>query len=181
VGRIEPRKNPVTTLRAYAKFCETESSPPALLFAGDKTWSAADFDRTVKQLRLQDKVYSIGHVANPDLLYCAAEATVFASLWEGFGLPIIEAFAMGCPVITSNTTSMPEVAADAALVVDPLEVDDIAKAMTMIHKDSKLKERLAQMGLQRAKEFSWEKTAEETVGVYREVAELKRRAVVATR
>lgn len=177
VGRIEPRKNPVTTLEAYAKFCETEASPPMLVFAGDKTWSATEFDRTVQKLGLTDKVNCLGHVANPDLLYCAAEATVFASLWEGFGLPIIEAFAMGCPVITSDTTSMPEVADDSALIVNPLEADDIAKAMTKIHRDQRLKERLVGMGLERAKLFSWEKTAQATVDIYRQVAELKRRAV----
>lgn len=181
VGRIEPRKNPITTLKAYAKFCQEQVSPPVLVFAGDKTWSAADFDRTVRELRLEDKVFSIGHVANPDLLYCAAEATIFASLWEGFGLPIIEAFTMGCPVITSNTTSMPEVAADCALIVNPLEVNEITKAMTIIHRDAGLKERLAMMGMDRARKFSWRATAEATIGIYRYVAEESRRAAVAAR
>jgi alpha-1,3-rhamnosyl/mannosyltransferase len=170
VGRIEPRKNPVTTLRAYAKFCETESPPPALVFAGDKTWSAADFDRTVRKLRLEGKVLSLGHVANPGLLYCAAEAMVFASLWEGFGLPIIEAFASGCPVITSNTTSMPEVAADCALIVDPCSIDEIARAMTLMHGDADLRHRLSQKGMRRAREFSWRATAEATIAVYRKIA-----------
>lgn len=114
-------------------------------------------------------VNTIGHITNPDLsaLYSGAEVLVYPSLYEGFGLPILQAFATGCPVVTSNVSSMPEVAGDAAVLVDPYSVESIAEG---VKSALRRKETLIKLGLERIKEFSWEKTAKQTLRVYEESA-----------
>ncbi len=113
----------------------------------------------------------IGHITNPELsaIYSGAEALVYPSLYEGFGLPILQAFACGCPVLTSNISSMPEVAGDAAVLVDPKSVDSITEGIRMVLKE---KEDLIKKGFKRVKDFSWEKTARETLKVYNEARNL---------
>ncbi|MBW1833760.1 MAG: glycosyltransferase family 4 protein, partial [Deltaproteobacteria bacterium] len=125
------------------------------------------FDQ-IKEHGLSDRVVMTGFVEDEDLpiLYRAADLFIFPSLYEGFGLPILEAMACGTPVITSNISSMPEVAGDSALLVDPYDVDALAKAMHGILTDKGLKESLVKKGLERVKQFSWEKCAEETIRVY---------------
>jgi glycosyltransferase involved in cell wall biosynthesis len=115
----------------------------------------------------------LGYVKHEDLpnLYSAAEMFLFPSLWEGFGIPVIEAMACGTPVITSNNSCLPEVAGNAALLVNPYSVDDIAGAMHKIHSNSALKEQLSQTGLLRSKEFTWKKTAEQSLLVYRQACQ----------
>jgi glycosyltransferase involved in cell wall biosynthesis len=102
-------------------------------------------------------------------LYRSAEALVFASLYEGFGLPVLEAMACGTPVITSNTTALPEVAGDAAVLVDPTSVDQIAEAMGRINRDSSLRKSLRSKGLIQAKRYSWESTIARVQGILENV------------
>lgn len=172
VGRIEPRKNPIHVLRAYDSFRRRVADPPKLVFAGMKTWSGREFDRTVVDLGLRDQVVELGHVPHENLpaLYSASEFAVFVSLWEGFGLPVVEAFATGTPVITSLGTSLPEVSDGAALLVDPCSVESIAGTMCTLHSNRELHARCIERGLARAGAFSWEHTARETLDAYRAVA-----------
>jgi glycosyltransferase involved in cell wall biosynthesis len=176
VGRIEPRKNPVRVLQAYDRFRRTLSDPPMMVFAGMKNWGAPDFDRTVAELGAGDNVRELGHLPHTELpeLYAAAEFVVFASLWEGFGLPALEAMATGAPLLASRTTSLPEIIGDAGLLVDPTSVPDIAAAMTTLHSDHALREELRRRGLARARQFSWEEAARATVAVYEEVGRAAR-------
>jgi len=105
-----------------------------------------------------------------ELLYASASVLVYCSLYEGFGIPIPDAFSVGCPVITSNVSSMPEVAGGAALYVDPLNVDDIKRKIKMVMEDKALREQLQKKGFVQARKFSWQKTAKETAEVYRRLA-----------
>ena len=183
VGRIEPRKNSVRVLRAYDRFRQQVVHPPRMVFAGDKNWGSPEFDRTVKELNMGRFLHQLGHVPHVDLpqLYAAAEFVVFASLWEGFGLPALEAMAAGAPLITSNTTSLPEIAGHAAQLVDPESVESIASAMASLHTDPVLRSALSCRGRARAEEFSWDRTARETIQVYTALHAQTSRLAVANR
>jgi glycosyltransferase involved in cell wall biosynthesis len=117
-------------------------------------------------------VLPIGHVSDSALpaVYAAADLFVFPSLYEGFGLPVLEALACGTPVVCSNTAALPEVAGDAALTVDPLDVEALADAMERLLGDSALRGVLRARGLQRAREYTWSRTAQETLLVYKNLA-----------
>lgn len=169
VGRIEPRKNPVRVLRAYDRFRRSAPDAPRLVFAGMKTWSAAEFDRTVTELRLNDSISQLGHVSNDELpsLYAASEFAVFASLWEGFGLPVLEAYAAGTPLIASRTTSLPEISGGACLLVNPDSVEEIAMAMQSLHQDAQLRAKLVSLGRERVRAFSWDQAARQTLDTYK--------------
>jgi glycosyltransferase involved in cell wall biosynthesis len=123
-------------------------------------------------LRLDSRIQVRSDVRNDELvaLYNRAEALVFPSLYEGFGLPVLEAMACGCPVLCSNVTSLPEVAGDAALFIEPKNDDAIASAMRRVVDDQNLRQSLSERGLQRAALFDWRKTVVETVVAYREIA-----------
>jgi glycosyltransferase involved in cell wall biosynthesis len=172
IGRIEPRKNPVRVLRAYDRFRRSVLDAPRLVFVGMKTWSATEFDRTAAELGLRDSIAQLGDVSHDDLpsLYAASEFAVFASLWEGFGLPVLEAYAAGTPLITSRTTSLPEISGGACLLVDPNSVEEIARAMQSLHQDGPLRAKLVSQGRERASAFSWDQAARETLDAYRSVA-----------
>ncbi|HEU0009905.1 MAG TPA: glycosyltransferase family 1 protein [Verrucomicrobiae bacterium] len=183
VGRIEPRKNPVRVLRAYDRFRQQVPHPPRMVFAGDKNWGGPEFDRTVTELGVGRFLHQLGHVSHADLpqLYAAAEFVVFASLWEGFGLPALEAMAAGAPLITSNTTSLPEIVGHAAQLVDPESVESIAAARASLHTDPVLRSALSCRGRARAEEFSWDRTARETIQVYTALHAQTSRSAVANR
>nr|HID12930.1 glycosyltransferase family 1 protein [Anaerolineae bacterium] len=119
-----------------------------------------------------DSVIFLGEVAEADLpaLYSAADLFVFPSLYEGFGLPVLEAMACGTPVVCSNTSSLPEIVGDAALTFDPLDVEEMAAKIKEALYDETLREEMREKGLRQAAKFSWEKTARETLKIYREVA-----------
>ena len=121
-----------------------------------------EIERQVAKLASQQRIIFLDYVPTKDLpgLYSMAQALVFASLYEGFGLPVLEAMACGCPVITSKVTSIPEVGGDSVLYVDPYDADSIAEGMQRILNDEELKMNLSHQGLNRAKLFSWEKTAQ---------------------
>jgi glycosyltransferase involved in cell wall biosynthesis len=169
VGSLEPRKNLLRLLEAYARL---EGSRPSLVIAGARNyWKSSPVVETVSRLGLEQHVRFTGYVEDADLpaLYSAASLFVFPSLYEGFGLPVLEAMACGTPVVTSSVSSLPEVAGDAALLVDPRDVDAIASAMRRILDDSDLAADLRARGLARAAQFSWERTARETLAVYEKV------------
>jgi glycosyltransferase involved in cell wall biosynthesis len=142
-----------------------------LVVVGPTLWRYSGLQQKINELGLQDHVSILGYVADEDLpaLYSAASLFAFPSLYEGFGLPVLEAMACRTPVVCSNSSSLPEVAADAAVLVDPTNTEALAEAMCSVLRDVDLKEELCRRGLQRAREFSWEKTARGTVAMYREL------------
>jgi glycosyltransferase involved in cell wall biosynthesis len=120
----------------------------------------------------QNRVIFTGYVPDEDLsaLYSGAKAFIFPSLQEGFGLPILEAMQCGTPVISSNATSLPEVAGEAAILINPYDKDELSQAMLNLLSDEKLRNELTQKGIERAKQFSWSKCAQETVEIYKKIA-----------
>jgi glycosyltransferase involved in cell wall biosynthesis len=172
-GRWERRKNIFGIIEAFARFKHDSPGDHKLVFTGSRTWAAREADELIARHRLQKHVVDLGKsdVAELPLLYNGAQALVYASLWEGFGMPIAEAMACGTPVITSNISSMPEVAGEAALLVDPYSIDEIADAMSRIAGSSDLRCRLRASGLERSKQFKWEETGRRTLAAYRMMAE----------
>ena len=170
VGSLESRKNLPRLLQAYAQLREW-SQQWRLVIVGARRWKYTPIFDTVQELGLQSHVHFTGYVEEEDLpaLYNGADLFVFPSLYEGFGLPVLEAMACGTPVITSNTSSLPEVAGDAALLVDPYDVDAIAGAMRQVLESPTLAAEMREKGLAQASRFSWERTARETVAVYKQV------------
>ena len=174
VGELQPRKNIVNLIRAYFLARQKSSLEYKLIIVGQKTWKVRDIFSTVKDLGLEEKVIFTGYVPQEDLplLYNAASLFVYPSLCEGFGLTILEAMACGVPVITSNIFSMPEVTGDAAKLVDPYSVEEIASVIYEILSDEALRESMIQKGFERIKEFSWERAARETLAVYEEISKI---------
>jgi glycosyltransferase involved in cell wall biosynthesis len=171
VGVLEPRKNLPTLVRAFKSLVD-RGIPHALVLVGRKGWMYTELFQVVERLGLRERVIFPGYVPDEELplLYSAADLFVYPSLYEGFGLPVLEAMACGVPVVTSNVSSMPEIAGDAALLVDPRQVDELAGAMYRSVTDRALHDALGQKGQARAKLFSWERTARETIAVYERTA-----------
>ncbi len=170
VGTIEPRKNLVRLLEAYALWRSESGEMVKLVIAGGKGWYYDQVFKRAEELDLGDDVIFPGFVPAEDLplLYSAAQAFLYPSLFEGFGLPVLEAMACGTPTITSTASALPEVAGDAALLVDPGDARAIADAIGAVVEDAALAGRLRYAGPRRAAEYSWSRTAAETVQVYRE-------------
>ena len=172
VGTREPRKNLKRTVQAFRMFSqgltgqkrnsECESGEVCLVLVGKFGWG--------KDIAPAEKVILTGYVPNSDLpaLYSGAKGFVYPSLFEGFGLPVLEAMACGVPVVTSGVSSLPEVVGQAAILVDPEKTEQIAMALNEIYFNRTLDERLKKMSLAQSKKFSWEKTASQTLKVYRE-------------
>jgi len=171
VGLIEPRKNLERLVRAYAKLKNLHQDS-CLLLAGRLGWGYQAVFRAVSESGVKDRVILPGFIPERELpsLYNLADVVVYPSLYEGFGLPVLEAMACGVPVVTSRVSSMPEIAGDAALLVDPYDVGDIAQALERALVDRALRERLANEGPKRCQPFTWQRTARETLAVYEEVA-----------
>ena len=169
VGALHPRKNLPRVLEAFARV-RADAPEATLVIVGPPSWGASDVLRHVLA-RTGDGVTFTGFVSDADLqaLYQGAHALVFPSLYEGFGLPPLEAMAAGTPVVTSNVSSLPEVVGDAALLVDPTSVDGIADAMARLMRDDELRVDLARRGRERSRAFSWAATARATLEVYRAV------------
>jgi glycosyltransferase involved in cell wall biosynthesis/ubiquinone/menaquinone biosynthesis C-methylase UbiE len=171
VGSLEPRKNLKTLLQAYATYATRHAGEELLVVAGGQGWLNDDLPRIAAELEIAERVKFLGYVSEMDLrvLYSAAKLFVYPSIYEGFGLPPLEAMACGAPVITSNTSALPEVVGDAALLIDPHHSEALCQAMQMVLRDDGLRLRMRQQSLARAALFSWERTAEETLAVYQEV------------
>jgi glycosyltransferase involved in cell wall biosynthesis len=166
VGKISPRKNLESVIRALGKL--KDEIPHHLITVGGDGWDFENVKTLASASGLSDRIHFLSHVDDAMLnaLYTHAALFIYPSLFEGFGLPVLEAMSAGCPVITSNVSSLPEVAGDAALLIDPRNVDEIASAMEAVCKDSALAETLRSKGKLRAAQFSWKKCAEETAQVY---------------
>jgi len=161
VGLIIPRKNLATLLNAYNIYRKSGGPRIRLLIVGEKKWWDKAHEFAYQNNEFKEDILFIGRLQIEDLrlVMASAFALTFVPLFEGFGIPVLEAFACGTPVITSNTTSLPEVAGDAALLVNPLNAQDISMAMMHLAKSEKLREDLVNKGLARSKQFSWDITA----------------------
>jgi glycosyltransferase involved in cell wall biosynthesis len=172
VGTLEPRKNLKGILRAMAQLKLKHAYAGQLVVVGMKGWMQGDIDPLIKELGLGGTVKFLGFVSDDQLrqLYNCADIFVFPSFYEGFGFPILEAFACGVPVITSNTSSCGELANGFAITVDPANTDDITSAMADVLGDKKRAGDLMVNGIKRAGDFSFIKTAQETLAVYQRLA-----------
>ena len=174
VGSLQPRKNLIRLIRAYSQLREDNPDfKHQLVIVGRKLWLADEIFSEVRSHKWAGDVVLTGYVEDQDLpaLYRTAAAFVYPSIFEGFGLPPLEAMACGTPVITGNTSSLPEVCGDAALLIDPLDESDLRQAIISIISDHSLRERLKQRGIIQAAKFSWRETAIETLRLYRECFE----------
>ena len=175
VGSLEPGKNRERLLEAFARL-RARGLEHTLVVAGQRAWRYEGEEPLAQRLGLADSVRFLGHVPQADLpaLYSAADLFAFPSLYEGFGLPALEAMACGAPVVASNVSAVPEVVGDAALQVPPLDVEALADAMERLLRDEPLRANLRERGLKRAAGFSWEDTARRTAEVYKWAAEAKK-------
>ena len=170
VGTIEPRKNLVRLLKVWEPLYQAHEVPP-LVIAGHRGWLSDDFFAALENSPMRDGVFLTGYFQETDLpaLYSGATAMVFPSLYEGFGLPPLEAMACSTPVLCSNVSSLPEVVEDAALMFDPTDDDAITQALRRVVRDDALRATLKEEGLCQAARFSWGRAAQETKRVYEQV------------
>jgi glycosyltransferase involved in cell wall biosynthesis len=177
VGTLEPRKNIPRVLQAFDLTRRRIGSDCRLVLAGGKGWYYDGIFKMVEDLKLHESVHFAGYVPSEDLpaLYCAATAFVYPSMYEGFGLPPLEAMACGTPVITSNTSSLPEVVGNDALTVDPYNVQEIADAMCRILSDPDLRCELRSRSIERARRYTWRETAVSTLRAYEYAVERARK------
>lgn len=172
VGGADPRKNHRAVLKAYARRA-VQLEAYSLILVGDPVHRFGDMMQTARTFGLEHRVVCTGRlpVADIRLLYSHADVFVFPSIYEGFGMPVLEAMACGAPVITSNTTALPEVAGDAALLVNPEDAEELADAVIRVLEEPALRDALRAKGFKRAKQFTWERAAQRTLAVYREVCQ----------
>jgi len=171
IGTIEPRKNLKNILKAFSILKGRKLFKGKLVVIGMMGWKSEGFSEQIANLGIEHDVILPGFLSNDQLrsFYNLAEVFVFPSFYEGFGYPIVEAFSCGTAVVTSNASSCPEIAQDAAVMVNPYDPDDIARSISRILDNQDLKNDLIQKGLKRAEDFDHLKTARETLDVYREV------------
>ncbi|WP_410508128.1 glycosyltransferase family 1 protein [Methanosarcina hadiensis] len=170
VGTLEPRKNIPTLIKAFCEI-KNKNSIHKLVIAGKKGWKYKDIFNMIDELHLRDEIIFTDYVPYEDLpgLYNAADLFVYPSLYEGFGFPPLEAMACGCPVITSNSSSLPEVVGDAGLMFDPYNYLELKLKICDILTNSHLRDDLVKKGLKRVADFSWNKCSRETIKIYQEV------------
>ncbi|MBI2600957.1 glycosyltransferase family 4 protein [Candidatus Daviesbacteria bacterium] len=167
VGTVQPRKNLKRLILAYNQFLQLNNNQILdLVIVGSRGWLSDEIFSLPKKLGIESKVRFLGYIpdARMPALYSGAVGCVFPSLFEGFGLPILEAQACGCPVLTSSVSSMPEVAGSGAILVDPYSIDDIVKGMEKLQSEG-IRKQLVKKGFENTKRFSWEKCAIQTLGV----------------
>ena len=177
LGTLEPRKNIEALIRAYqrlltagpSRFGQNHSVFPKLVLAGKKGWLYDSIFQLVKEFHLENQVIFTGYVDESDAapLLCGARMFVFPSLYEGFGIPPLEAMACGTPVIVSDCASLPEVVGDAGLLVPPMDIEKLAESMNRLLKDDQLHTALREAGLKRAGQFTWKASAKKLVQIYR--------------
>lgn len=162
-----PKVSPAATLGARTDDGKLERQDPELIIVGSKGWLSDEIYQLPKKLGVENQVKFLGYVPDEKLpaLYSGAMALLFPSLFEGFGLPILEAFACSCPVLTSNISSLPEVAGKAALLINPYSISKISQGIIQLATNQKLRHKLIQAGHQQLKKFSWEKAAKQTLQV----------------
>ncbi len=168
VGTLEPRKNILNLLRAYSLLPLSLRVTCPLVLAGEKGWLMEKLDKEIERLNIQRTVIKTGYISREDLpfLYSGSTIFVYPSLYEGFGLPLLEAMACGVPVVTSSVSSLPEVVGDAGVLVHPEDIEKMAKEIQDLLNNSIRRQFLGAMGLKRSKCFTWEKCAAKTLEVY---------------
>jgi glycosyltransferase involved in cell wall biosynthesis len=173
VGTLEPRKNLRTLLHAYRQYIDTNDDSKPLVLVGGRGWLEDDLDLFIDNLGLSESVVKLGYVDDSTLrwLYKNCWAFVYPSIYEGFGLPVLEAMSLGAAVITSNTTSLPEVGRDAVLYVNPTNQNEIAEGFAMLNSDE-LRSKLKVLGQKQSQKFSWEQTASQVLAVYKKLLDI---------
>ena len=168
VATREPKKNLSGLLRAYRALNERLTDAPRLVLVGKGGWESTPTHDEIKALGLQNKVVTPGYIPSVDIprLYRHAEVFLFPSIYEGFGLPLLEAMASGCPVVAGRAASIPEVAGDSAVLIDPRDTEALAAAIDDLLSDEDKRKMFVMKGKERAKEFTWEKTASQTLEAY---------------
>lgn len=171
VGSYKPGKNIPTIIKAFRLFLKNFKKPCRLVIAGSDYWEDTQANKLIKELNLEKQVKIAGFVREDELprLYRGATAFVSPSFYEGFGMPILEALASGVPVITSPKGSITEIVGDAALLVDPEDYEGLGKAMLKVATDDKLRDRMIEKGLEKSKQFSWQKSAKELFNLYENI------------
>lgn len=169
IGTREPRKNIPSLLRAFALARRQLQFPHRLVLAGGRGWMDADISHVLQETGLEHEVLFPGFVPHEELplWYHGADVFVYPSQYEGFGMPVLEALASGTPVITSNVSSLPEAAADAALLIDPGSPEQLAEALVRVLRDQALREEMKTRGIKHAHQFTWDRTAQVTAESYR--------------
>jgi len=175
VGSIEPRKNLARLLQAFSLLKKRHHIPHKLAIAGPQGWMQEDVPRIISELKLDNEVVFTGFVPDEilNVLYNEAALLVYPSIYEGFGLPPLEAMAAGCPVAVSRVSSLPEVVGEAGWYFDPLEVEEIARTVLNVLESDDSRLRLSELGRRRSAEFSWRRTAGATLAVYKELLGLE--------
>ncbi len=171
IGTIEPRKNLTRLIEGYSIFAEKYPECPKLVLAGGKGWLNDDIYNSIKRLNLQDKAVFTDYIADSDMcgLINGAMGFLFPSIYEGFGMPPLEAMACGVPVLTSHEASLPEVVGDSAVLVDAYNVESIAEGISKLYIDEELRAELSEMGLKQAKKYTWESASETLHSIYKEL------------
>ncbi|MEO1427510.1 MAG: glycosyltransferase family 1 protein [Cyanobacteria bacterium J06633_8] len=171
VSTIEPRKNIRAIISAFNYLKEKHKIPHNLVMIGRKGWHYEPIFAAIEQSPWKSQIYHLDYLSDAmvALFYAKADAFVYPSHYEGFGLPVLEAMTLGTPVVTSNNSSLPEVAGDAALLINPDEPMQLAEAILKLISDSQLRQEFVEKGKERAKMFSWERTAVETLKAYRSI------------
>jgi glycosyltransferase involved in cell wall biosynthesis len=171
VGKLYPGKNFSSIVKAFKRIKDEVDFPLKLVSVGDLRWKYERDFREIKSLGLDSDIYFTGWVEQDDLpaIYCLADVFLFPSLYEGFGIPILEAMACGCPVVTSNTGACPEVAGNSAVFVDPKNINSIANGVLSVLKDDSLREKMVAQGFKEVRRFGWQKAARETLSLFHSV------------
>jgi len=176
IGTIQPRKNLVRLIEAFARITKDITNLNLVITGktkgeGREGWMYEDTLKVPKQLGIEDRIKFLGFVPQEDLPYLltGARAFILPSLWEGFGIPVLEAMASGVPVLVSDVSSLPEVVGNAGLTFDPYSVDQIEQALRIVSTDQKLRQKYSKLGLERAKQFSWDKMAKILLGIFEEI------------
>jgi len=179
VGTIEPRKNQRCLAQSYARYLELNKNkdPMPLVFAGGKGWLMEDFQAHLNSLGIEKHVLMTGYVSDDELiwLYRNCYANLYPSLFEGFGLPVLEGMQFGAPTLTSNSTSIPEVAGDAAILLSPEDTEGWAQALLRISNSRVEREQLSKNALNQAKRFEWKQSASALLSLYDEAIKSPKR------
>jgi glycosyltransferase involved in cell wall biosynthesis len=180
VGTIEPRKNQRRLVEAYARYLAQGGMPMPLVLAGGKGWLMEDFQKHLSELGIAAQIVMAGYMSDDELtwLYRNCYANLYPSLFEGFGLPVLEGMQFGAPTLASNSTSIPEITGDAAILLAPEDTEGWAQAMLKLARNKSDRDRLSAAALEQAKRFDWKDSAAALLQLYEEALVLPKRQIV---